>query len=188
MSQVRLFAGVGLPDEYQQTLGELSRQWRGRLKSHTTWTRQGNWHVTLKFMGEVEEARVDDVRDALDAVRFEPFAMKASGAGAFPSNGKPRVLWVGLEEGAEALTDLTTRVEDALEPLGFTREERPFRPHLTLCRVKRAEKDPWEEVKGELARISWPEFSVNEFTLWRSVLGPNGPSYAALAGFGATSV
>lgn len=188
MAALRLFVAFGLPASYQDRLGELAEAWRGRLRSRTSWTRPGNWHLTLKFLGDVEEQRLAEVRGALEGVAFAPITARAGGAGTFPPRGAPRVLWVGLEEGAAEIAALATAVDRALEPLGFAPETRPFRPHLTLARVRRAERDPWPEMVGELARTSWAGFSVNGFTLWRSVLGPTGPKYTALADFGATSV
>jgi len=188
MPGLRLFVGVGVPGVYQDELGRLARVWQEKLRSRTSWTRPGNWHLTLKFLGDVNETRVAAVRRGLETVAFAPFMAQAKGAGIFPDKGPPRVIWVGLGQGAPELATLAGQVDEALGPLGLAREARPFQPHLTLCRVKHARGDPWREVIGEIARSSWPGFSVESFTLWRSVLGPDGPNYSVLARFGATSM
>jgi len=100
------------------------------------WIRDDNAHCTLKFLGGVPAARIDDVAAVLRAsvASVRPFEMRARGAGAFPSAARPRVVWAGLEgEGAGALA---ATIDAALAPLGFAREERPFRPHVTLGRVR----------------------------------------------------
>lgn len=185
---MRLFAGVALPDEYQERLRDLAGRWRGRLASRTTWTRPGNWHVTLKFLGDAAEDALPGVRSALATVSFAPFVLCAGGAGFFPPKGSPRVFWVGLRRGAGELTRLAAGVQAALEPLGFAPEDRPYRPHLTLARVRRAEKDPWGELSREAAEMDWPACEVRAFTLWESELGASGPRYRGLADFGATSL
>jgi len=154
------------------------------------WTRQGNWHLTLKFLGDVDPARLDGLKAALAGVRFAPFALRGAGGGFFPPAragrpAEPRVLWVGLGAGAEQASRLAAAVEDALEPLGFAREARPFSPHLTLARVKRAGRDDWGELVAALNATAWPEIQLDRFALWRSELGQGGPTYTPLAEFAA---
>ena len=188
METMRLFAGVALPTEYQEILRDMAGRWRGRLESRTSWTRPGNWHVTLKFLGEVPGEAVAGIRSGLGSVSFGAFTVRAGGAGYFPPRGAPRVFWVGLAEGERELCALAGTVESALEQLGFSPERRPYRPHLTLARIRRAERDPWGELSREASKTRWPAFEVRAFTLWESVLGPSGPTYRGLADFGATSL
>jgi 2'-5' RNA ligase len=95
-------------------------------------------HVTLKFLGDVEEGRVGEIGQALEKELAGAHGGKIvlQGLGGFPSNDRPRVLWVGITEGREMLSELGVRVERAMAGLGFPREDRPFVPHLTVARLK----------------------------------------------------
>jgi 2'-5' RNA ligase len=181
---IRAFVGLPLPPPYQELLQGLRKTLAPRLRSKVAWTRAGNWHLTLKFLGDVEPGRVEPIGAALAAVRFAPYALKAGAGGFFPpwpGRKPPRVAWAGLEKGAEETVALARAVERALEPLGFAPEARPFSPHLTLCRVKRpARGEQWDEMLREVGRVKWPECVVDRFVLWQSVLGPQGPAYTPL--------
>jgi len=205
MGAIRLFTALMLPASYQEGLGELAREWKPRLDLPSSWTRPGNWHSTLKFLGNVDEAALPRLRAALEQVVFAPFNMQAGGCGVFPPRGKPRVLWVGVVSGADETAALAEGVNRALEPLGFAPEERVFRPHLTLARLKpgraaeakrrpdasagpHEKRIPCSQVVEGIAARPWEAFTVRRFTLYKSVLGPDGPRYTALADFGATSM
>lgn len=187
MATVRAFIGVPLPEEYQQRLEALA-VWRERLSSRTSWTRPGNWHVTLKFLGDVNESLLPNLEAALRSVPVPSFSFRAGGGGVFPPSGRPRVVWVGVKDGRDELEQLAADIESAVVPLGFTPEDRPFRPHLTVCRVRKAERDDWSALLGELEAQSWPEVPVEGFVLWKSRLRPQGPEYVRLSEYGATSV
>lgn len=188
MTTMRLFTGVDLPEEYRTGLKQVAGNWRKRLRSRTTWTRPENWHATLKFLGDVHAELVGDVRAALEDVAFNAFILQAGGAGFFPPRGAPRVFWTGVRAGGRELGELAEGIERVLEPLGFERERRPFRAHLTMARIRRAENDPWGELTRDVDQMQWPAFEVRAFTLWESELGPSGPTYRRLADFGATSM
>lgn len=182
----RCFIGLPLPEAWQQGLGRVTRALSGRLASRVSWTRPGNWHLTLKFLGDVAPARVPDIADALARVPFSALDVRLGAAGFFPARGTPRVVWAGLASGAEEAARLASGVEEALAPLGFAPEERAFAAHLTLGRVKApAAGDDWGSVARELAGEKWPVARVERLVLWRSVLGPGGPRYAALREFSA---
>lgn len=195
MSEVRCFVALPLPAAYQDGLADLRKAWERRLRSKLAWTRPGNWHLTLKFLGDVAEERLPRVVSALGAVRFAGFTAQAGEGGFFPPRPdpvqggrrrwQPRVLWLGLAAGEAAAGALAAAIEKALLPLGFPAEERPFSAHLTLARIKWSEPDPWDEVLADLAGRPWPEASAAGFTLYRSVLGPGGPQYTPLSGFAA---
>jgi len=183
MSKIRAFIAISLPREYQDGLAEIRESQKRRLRSKLSWTRPGNWHLTLKFLGDVEEKQVGAIKRFLSNVNFKAFTLQAGGAGFFPPGKNPRVLWVGVEQGKEACTDLAKAVEKALLELGFAKERRGFSPHLTLARVRQAAYDPWEEILKDISAVSWPAFTVDRFVFQQSVLGPQGPAYTALAEF-----
>ena len=103
-----------------------------------SWVKPGNIHLTLKFLGEVSPTREGAVREAMgEAVAgVSPFTLRAGGSGVFPGERNPRVLWVGLRAGGPEAAALAARVEAACAARGFPREDRPFRAHLTLGRVR----------------------------------------------------
>lgn len=123
-------------------------------------------------------------------------ALRAQGGGFFPNIHRPRVLWVGLGNGTRRIARLAAWVEKNCEKLGFVRENRPFRAHLTVARIKRPGNErhgqpsqaqetdrrqpSWPEVIHALNRISWPEITVDRMVLWHSQLSATGPSYRAL--------
>lgn len=190
----RCFVGLPLPEAWQRGLDALAERLAGRLASRISWTRPGNWHVTLKFLGEVERARLPELCAALQGVDFAPVPLRLGGSGFFSHQGQrlgqgaPRTLWIGLAEGGEACVRLAGAVDRALEPCGFAQEARNFRPHVTLGRVKQAyEDDGWAASGQELERVlAGAEFArarVGEMLLWSSVLGQLGPKYAVLKSF-----
>lgn len=156
-----------------------------RLRAPTrdvAWVDRDNVHLTLKFLGGVEAARLDAVAAALGAAvaRRAAFHLVLQGLGAYPSAGRPRVLWAGVGEGAAAMSDLAGRVDAALAPLGFPRELRPFAAHATLGRVRVSRAD---RGLGE-ALASGGVFGgqqVAHVSLMRSDLSPRGARYTELA-------
>lgn len=177
---MRCFIGCPLPPEYQDRLGSLLRRWRGRLCSSVSWTRPGNWHLTLKFLGEVAPERLPAIRSALGSVRSAPFGFQAGGGGSFPERGRPRVLWIGVRQGGQACVTLAGVIDRTLDRLGLPRETRPFAPHLTLARIREARDEDWAGLVAELTDESWPEFTMREFVLWESELRPQGPAYRVI--------
>ena len=148
------------------------------------WVAPGNLHLTLKFLGAVPEERIEAIAGALStsAPDLHPFEARIRGLGAFPSAVKPRVIWAGVHDGAAEMTTLAGRVDAALAPLGFAREERPFSPHVTLGRVRQPRRDPAlaEALAGAIAR-EFGRMRVPGAFLMRSELSPRGARYSELA-------
>lgn len=118
-----------IADEVEKRRAEIDRAWR------VAWVAPASYHLTLRFLGGIEEALLEGIAGRLARIRCAPFEMRARGLGAFPSPERPSVLWVGVS-GGDALVALQREVEQAVVGLGLPREERPFRPHLTVGRVK----------------------------------------------------
>jgi len=139
-------------------------------------------HVTLKFLGDVPVSFVDRIENGIRnaAKGIPPFTMTARGAGAFPNSAQPRVVWAGLQ-GAESLGVIARRLEDEMHKLAFPRERRDFTPHVTLARVRSPRgRDRLAAVLSESATEEFGSAQVDHVTLFRSDLGPKGPSYTAL--------
>ncbi len=190
----RCFVGLPLPESWQAGLLHATRRLAEVLSSRISWTQPGNWHLTLKFLGNVDAAQLPAVVEALRGVRFASFTLTAGQAGSFPGLGPrpgppPRVLWLGLALGGEQCVRLAADVEQALLSLGFAPEARPFSAHLTLGRVKDAARgDDWGAVERAVAELAvtgevWPAAGISGFVLWQSLPGAGGPQYKALAQF-----
>ena len=182
MAMIRTFIGISLSNEYKRRLGELAHEWQDRVHSRLAWTKPENWHLTLKFLGELPEEEVTALGIALGRIRFESFPLQAGGAGVFPplKQGNPRVVWVGLTRGGKECCALAEAIEKTVTTLGYPPEKKPFAAHLTLARVKKVENDPWPEVLQSMGEVVWPEHMVDKFVLWRSELGAEGPVYTPL--------
>ncbi|HXJ93336.1 MAG TPA: RNA 2',3'-cyclic phosphodiesterase [Terriglobia bacterium] len=183
---MRAFVAIDLPDEIRAA---LARE-QARLKAacahhrHVRWTRPEGLHLTLRFLGEIEQAQAASAIAAFQGLgRFDPFKVEVKGFGFFPDPRRPRVFWVGLQAPA-SLTELAARVEAALEPLGFPGEHRPFKPHLTLARFDRPQSPAAlaEATEGSSVR-SFGQFEVSEFFLFESRLRLGGAEYFKLARF-----
>lgn len=146
---VRCFVGLPLPQEWQDRLAVLRRELDALppaakppdladLLRRLRWTPPRNWHLTLRFLGNVPAPRIPQLTTALAEVAFAPFTLAVGRAGAFPARGAPRVVWLGLARGAKECAALAGAINAALAPLGFAPEGRPFAPHLTLARLHEA--------------------------------------------------
>lgn len=183
---VRSFVAVPLDDPTTRALAAVARE-LGRAVPHVRWIGPELMHVTVKFLGNVSEDRLALVSTALVQALAGHAAFDADvvGLGAFPSPTRPRVVWAGVGAGADRLGDIARAVEDALEPLGFPREERAFRAHVTLARIKDrlpggAEKTLAEELRaGGTRAVS--RVRVDRVHLMASKLSPKGPTYTPLA-------
>ena len=184
----RLFVAVELPDEIRAALAALQDELRRHVPEGLRWVRPEGIHLTLKFLGETPAERLSAIQQALEqaAGASRPHTLSLGGLGTFGSGSRPQVLWIALDGDVEELGALQQQVEGGLEPLGFSRERRPFAPHLTLARVRpesaRAAAAP---LRGVLEAVRPPrgEMQVRELALMRSFLRPGGAVYRAVATF-----
>ena len=179
---IRSFIAIELPDEIRHALAEVQKHLR-RDVAGVRWVEPGSIHLTLKFLGDIPAEQIQPiVAAAMGAVQDEPpVSLGVSGLGAFPNPRRPRVIWVGIEGDVARLGRLQARLEEALEPLGFPREERAFRPHLTVGRVKDPRRPP--DLTRPLADVAVPRcnsFDVREILLYKSDFRPTGAIYTKL--------
>ncbi len=176
---MRLFVALNLPDRVRQALWAAAAPVR-ELGLAVKWVRPEGIHLTLKFLGAVPESREPDLRAALEraAAGGRALTVAVSGFGAFPGLDRPRVIWAGLEADPELL-GLQHRVEEQFVPLGFPREDRPFRPHLTLGRAARdARPERCEGLEETLRELQVQESApVGSVDLMQSVLQAGGAVY-----------
>ena len=140
-----------------------------------------NLHITLRFIGEVPRSTVEEIAESLRRLRFRPFRVKLQGLGAFPSPARPRVVWVGVAEGAEELARLREEIERGLAGLGIRPERQSFHPHLTLARIKGGRNiHRLSKLIDELRDAEIGEMVVDRVRLKRSILTRQGPIYETL--------
>jgi len=137
MKVIRTFVAVLLAEDLRQKIAQVQGEVK-KLAPDVKWVAPENIHVTLKFLGNVRESEIGDVCDAVsEAARTVPaFELSVSGLGAFPNPARARVVWVGIDRGREELAGLAAGVDDRLVKLGFEREDRAFKAHITIGRVK----------------------------------------------------
>jgi 2'-5' RNA ligase len=175
---LRAFIAIDLDPGLKAAVRDLIRRLEA-VGADVRWTRPGGHHLTLKFLGEVGDAAAERVKDALHAVaaRHRGFPLRLEGTGVFPGERNPRVLWVGITAGPE-LGALQIDLEAALAEEGFPREDRAFKPHLTLGRVKG--RNRLDKVLAELEAHGRDDFggmTVDKVALFESRLRPEGAEY-----------
>lgn len=185
---MRTFIAINLDQELKETLSQLIEELKRQdpARKSVRWVNQQAMHLTLKFLGEIDENRVKQIETVLERVSdgSRTFTMKIIGTGYFPPDKKnPRVLWLGIEE-EESLKTLQSRLEEEMENLGFPKEKREFHPHLTLGRVKIPSN--LREIMLHLEKYGSQEFGemeVRKITFFKSVLKPAGAEYSVLSEF-----
>jgi 2'-5' RNA ligase len=169
-----------LDENAQVLLTDYQRRLEG-LDRAVRWVSPEQIHLTLQFLGEVPAEQVMQVSRALDGLaEHAAFEFQIDGVGTFGSHQSPRVVWVGVRMPNQPLTDLRKACEDRLAELGFPREARAFKPHLTLGRVKdpRAGKDVSQAVSNVQSQAAGPLMQrAGQVTLFESILRPQGSQY-----------
>lgn len=182
---VRAFIAIDPPATVKDFLGTLSRELQ-RSDANVKWVRPESIHITLKFLGEISFDCIPQLEQILPSVFSSqlPIQLSVRGIGSFPERSRPRVIWAGLVDPSENLRSLAAAVDRVLEPLGFSREKRPFSPHLTLGRVQSHSgvKGLIERVQ-QRAEVSGPSFVADHAILFRSDLKPTGAVYSVLSRF-----
>jgi 2'-5' RNA ligase len=178
---VRAFVGIEINPQTVETISAVLVQLKPRIPG-IRWVPPANFHFTLKFLGNIEESKIDSIAQVLEREihPFPRFTINAKRLGVFPALKRPRVLWVGLE--GRPLAELARKVEATLEPLGFAPEKREFKPHLTVGR--------WRQYGGsakklgeEIERWKNHEFGVStvaEVIFFQSLTKPEGAVYHPL--------
>jgi len=188
--QIRSFVAIELPEEAKKGLASLRRELERDEHRFVKWVDPGGIHLTLKFLGDVPSKRVIEITEAMKkaAQGISPFLLEISGLGAFPSLKQARVVWVGIGGELDKLSALQQNIDSALAALRFTREQRPFVPHLTLARIREGASGPERRTFGELVGSTTFEdryaVEVEAIKLMRSQLTPAGAIYTCLSAVG----
>jgi RNA 2',3'-cyclic 3'-phosphodiesterase len=185
--EIRTFIAIELPEKVKTALTSIQRDLKEPGQNFIKWVSPDSIHLTLKFLGNVNIDKVDEIKIAIEEARHrqKPFTIQISEVGAFPNMKNPRVLWVGIAGNIGELIELQKRLDDKLEAVGFTKEKRAFSPHLTLARV--AEGATPQEVAGFSRKLQnyrpneKMEVEVSGLSFIRSQLFRTGPVYTTLA-------
>lgn len=181
---IRVFCAVELPGEIRAAVAAHAARLRREFPdARASWVRPEGLHITLKFIGEAEAARVEALAHAARAAveGFKPFHLSIEESGAFPPRGAARVLWLGVKDDSGQLAQLQRRLERECAAVGFEREPRAFKPHLTVARL-RTPKDAHALSEAHRHTPFGPfNFEVTELLVIRSELGPGGSRYTPLS-------
>jgi len=180
---MRTFIAIDLDDAVKRRLAELAERLRSRCPP-LKWTDPDSVHITLKFLGDISERQIEPIGCALDdlARACEPFDIGLEHLGTFGQTAPVRVVWIGLRDDAGELSRCHARCEDLLEPLGIARENRPFRPHLTLARNRNPKHS--RQIRQAVESAGETNLGVQTagaITFYQSTLTPRGPIHRVLS-------
>jgi len=174
---MRCFVAIDLPDHLKKKVENQTRQIRQEFPN-LKWVDPKNYHLTLKFLGEVKDAVVPKIlTDLAASIRtFSPFTLRLAGMGVFPHARQARVLWIGVEGETDQAHALFRAIEEVVERYGIPREKRGFKMHLTLARARR----PFDFRKVEPPPVPGESFAVREVVFFQSELRPEGARYTPI--------
>jgi 2'-5' RNA ligase len=185
MSKIRTFVAIPLNQDIISRIEKIHEELRS-IPADVKWVRPKSIHLTLKFLGNIDEGGIDSIAQAIqNGVRtFQSWPVYIKNVGAFPSLRNPRVVWIGIEDKSGKIITLQNQIEKELSRLGFEKEKRRFSPHLTLGRVKspRGKRDLILYLSDERER-EFGETQIDRVVLFRSDLKPSGAVYTVLREF-----
>jgi len=178
---MRTFIAIELSDHVKKKIEQLQAPLK-KTNTFVSWVKPENIHITLKFLGEVPENKINEVFSATGKALegAKKFTMSLKGLGAFPDVRRPRVIWIGSGSGEKELSYLANRVEEEMEKIGFPKENRKFSAHFTIGRVKSSKniEKLMELVKS--SDFSTEEIEIKEVVVMKSQLHPAGAIYTPL--------
>ena len=179
---IRTFIAIELPEEIIYTISKVQEE----IKSYglkIRWVRPENIHLTLKFLGDIQEADTEKVARAVSesVTGYHPISLAVKGIGVFPGIKRPRVLWLGISKQIDLLIALQRTLDEKLEAIGFPKEKRPFRGHLTLGRIKdKIDPKRLNDILKEFTKFESEHFFAHRIILYKSELKPKGAVYTKL--------
>ena len=178
---MRVFVAIELPKEIREALSVIERELRP-MTHNVKWVSAESIHITLKFIGEVPEKRLEDIDTAFTGLTWKAFTITVQGIGFFPGTRSPRVFWAGME--APTMQGLTEQIDARMERLGFDKEKRKYRPHITLARAKSTRFDSGlVTAAARFDEQQFGSFSVDRVFLFKSTLKPTGAVHEKLREF-----
>ncbi len=180
---IRLFLAFELPEEIRDVVGQVSKE-AGKLPLNIRWVKVKNIHLTVVFIGNVEESIISRIEEVARPAcgKSHPFELSLNGLGFFGKMRNPRVLWVGLNADLKGMSRLRDDLQRELAPLGIKRESRPFRPHLTLGRFKKGVGSVvhLKKLLHQYRGLTSPTGILSKLVLFRSDLRKDGAVYTKI--------
>jgi RNA 2',3'-cyclic 3'-phosphodiesterase len=186
VKNIRAFLALDPPDDIRLNIGSLQNRMKKTVRGEIRWVNPGGIHLTLKFFGSIPAGDVPAITDAIRPLTSvtRQFSLEIRSAGVFPNAARPRVLWLGMGGETARLVSLQAQIDDILAGAGFPKEARPFRPHLTLARIKSPQGlagiSKLLETRDDFAAGA---FTGRGLTLFKSELTPQGAIYSQLSHF-----
>lgn len=179
---IRTFVCIDIPESIKERIEKLQRDLR-RIDAQISWVKPANIHLTLKFLGDVSQAKIPAINAAITDVAkvCNPFQITVGATGCFPSPRKPSILWVGLSQSSDELPSLHKAIEDGLARQGFAREGKKFTPHLTIARIRNPRNADQVADAFLTGGFANEDFRAKEIIVMRSQLSPQGSIYTPLA-------
>ena len=182
--KVRCFVAINIPDEVHDQISNYIEKLK-KYSEEIRWIKAANIHLTLKFLGEIDSSRVAQVKHCLNPIsnKFSSFDLNISGLGCFPGKNRPRVFWLGMEQGKEnPLFGVHQWIENQLEQIGFEKEKRRFSPHLTLGRVRAGQPVDFTKIFTFIEQSPFTpiDFQVRDVYFLQSFLKPTGAEYQVI--------
>ena len=186
LKDIRAFLAIEPSGQVLQAIAREQEKLQREIAGRISWTKTGGQHLTLKFFDNISAADVENIRLVVEkhAARFTPFSLTVEKLGVFPDSHKPRVLWSNIAGHIGEITALQAALDEDFEAIGFARDHRPYKPHLTLARIKTLQAiGGISPVLGRHNHFQAGEFVVRELILFQSRLSPQGAVYSKLAAF-----
>jgi len=180
---MRVFLALDLSEEQACGLGSLQKKLKKDFNG-VKWVDASNMHVTLKFLGEIEEHQLDSLFTRVEKAveKFDPFHMSLKGLGVFPNPNRPRIIWSGVNEGSDYIKLIWEEVEWQLQEEGFSLSQKTYTPHVTLGRIRRvSSKVPAKKWVNQYREFTLPATEIKYVTFYQSTLQPQGACYKALS-------
>jgi 2'-5' RNA ligase len=179
---MRTFIAIALTREIRDYLASIQEELK-KCRADVKWVQPENIHLTLKFLGERDEKKIEKIKLELEETARDKksFSIRLSAVGAFPKLDFPRIIWVGIDRGEKETEEIAYELEERIAKIGIPKEDRPFSSHITIARLKSPLNR--ESLVQELKKLAPPqgkEFKVGKITLYKSTLTPQGPIYEAL--------
>lgn len=182
---MRVFIAIEIPEAIKKEMSRFQNKMMNTVNK-IKWVNHDSMHVTLRFLGEIKEEKLNEVFESVEKITIErnPFSIKIKGAGAFPDKGNPRVIWMGIKEGFVELAQMAKDLEKKLSEQDFPQEGKKWMPHITLGRVKQLkDKEIIKKLITEEKNRLGGKAKVEEVTVMRSHLTPRGAIYSSLQRF-----
>ena len=180
----RVFCAIEIPAPARRRLLEHIVRLREAVpEAQASWSREANLHLTLKFLGEIPRASVAELSNAAARATagLSPFSIQLEDAGVFPTQGAPRVLWIGIKDAAGNLAELQARLEGEAGQAGFAKDARRFQPHLTLARLRKPAAARKLAAAHQKLMFEPQEIAVSELLVIRSELSSTGSNYTIVS-------